>query len=152
MPVAGHGTIMREIGTYTAPCGHDGLVMEHRETGERLRRRMQVAANIIVNSLVDHDFSGVEQMTHGRYVTAADLEHAVTEMGGTLIRAPIRCYDELTFSRLPDSEPPTFETRIPLWTAEHGRTKTTLVIRFHEREDIPDVVQPLVVSVTSSIG
>lgn len=115
-----------------------------------LKRGMQVATSVIVNSLVEHDFVGVELMTHGRYVTAGELERAVAELGGTLIRAPASIYEQLTFTRVADVDPPTFETQVPLWTTERGKTRTTVILRFREREDIPDAVQPEVVGVVQA--
>ena len=107
---------------------------------------MTVAANVIVNSLAERDFEGVERMTHGRWMTAAEMEQAVGSIPGTLIRPPVASYDRLAFEPVGDSERPTFETQVPLWTSEAGKTATAVTLRFCEHELIPATVQVEIVA------
>lgn len=115
---------------------------------ERLTRSMRVAADLIVNLLVDGEFQLVENMTGGLHLSAADLEEQLQRAAGTLIRPPVSSYEQLVFRKVVDSEPFAFETQVPLWTSEHGRTNTALVLRF--REAVSETVQPEVIAVAST--
>jgi hypothetical protein len=89
------------------------------------------------------------QIAEGRYdfvvrevassrLTSEDLRQVVRDYGRTLIVPPSEAYGHLDIVRVRDTVP-TWSIRVPLWTAEEGRSDLTLELTISFADEIPVV-------------
>ena len=94
---------------------------------------MQAVVVMLTNLLVARDYETAAAMTRGRRLSAADLERAISEYGQTLVRLPPEALEDFEIYQVQDTEPPTFELVVDLWTREEGRSDLTLELELVDR-------------------
>jgi hypothetical protein len=91
--------------------------------------------SIVVGLLVRGEFSVIEAMTQGRYLSADQMQAAIADYGLTLVLPPPEAWDELEVIQSERVDRPTFHVDFPLWTEEEGRSDLTLQLELAELGD-----------------
>jgi hypothetical protein len=99
---------------------------------ERLASQIRTAVSIAVNLLVQGEFDVHESLTRGRWLFAAQRQHAVAEYPHRLVHPPNSAWDSLDVVHATDLEPATFLVDFPLWTDDEGLSDLTLQLRLVE--------------------
>src|SRR5205814_2086152 len=80
----------------------------------------------IIELLVAGRYQEVAQITHEQRLDAQSIQRAIRDYGRQLEMPPEKEFDRLDVIKVENTEPPRFSVRIPLWTAEEGRSDLTL--------------------------
>lgn len=91
-------------------------------------RSVRRAVTEVIDLLVVGDHAGVERLTRGRRVAAADLRRVVQEHGRTLVRLPDGADDRFDVTAVLGSRPPRYFVDVNLQTEEEGRSDLTLTL------------------------
>jgi len=93
---------------------------------------LREAVRLILGMLVNRDYVGIERVTWGRRLTAAELERAVQEYGGVELTLPPSIeLENLEVIRVSGAEPPRYAVATDLWTIS-GRSDLTLELELAE--------------------
>ncbi|HKO24442.1 MAG TPA: hypothetical protein VJY65_06830 [Chloroflexota bacterium] len=93
------------------------------------------AVHTIMRLLAKRDYAGVEGLTGGRSLSARDLEGAVREYGGTITLPPPAAYEELLdVVEMEGTLKRAWSVRMPVWTAEEGRSDLALDLTVTQAE------------------
>jgi len=93
----------------------------------------QTAVVSVVHLLVTREYDVLVAMTHGRRLSASELQFAVEAYGRTLVELPQEALDGLDVVQIEGEEPPVFSVLVDLWTQEEGRSDLILELRLIER-------------------
>jgi hypothetical protein len=80
----------------------------------------------VIRLLVAHQYHELEALTGGERLSATEIRTAVAEYGRHLVEPPSEAYGLLVAVRVWVSEDETWFARMPLWTAEEGRSDLTV--------------------------
>lgn len=78
-------------------------------------------------------FEEIEQLTRGRQLSAADMSHAVSEYGVTLLSLPDEGIELIRVYELTEAQDPGWSVDIPLWSEQEGRSDLTLSLTLVDR-------------------
>jgi hypothetical protein len=99
---------------------------------DRLASQIRTAVSIAVNLLVRGEYDTLASMTRGRWLSAAQLRHAVSNYPHQLVTPPSSAYEQLDVVQADEIEPPTFLVDFPLWTEDEGTSDLTMQLRLVE--------------------
>src|SRR4051812_48036482 len=77
---------------------------------------MTIAGQIMVGILAERDYGGLETMTSGRHLSAAELQQAVEGVGEPIIRTPAWVWAYVSVSPSAGDRRVGFDFVAPLWT------------------------------------
>jgi hypothetical protein len=97
-------------------------------------RAVQVNTSLVVNLLVAGEYQALENMTQGMFLSAEDMRAVVEAHGHQLIRPLDSAYDDLEPKFVGGADQPTFDVAFYLWSADEGRSRLRLDLRFVERD------------------
>ena len=90
--------------------------------------------------LAEGDYEGLERLTNGSRLTAAEMAEGVREYGGNLILPPDGAFENLDVVGVEGARPREWSVNVDLWTAEEGRSDLTLELTLRENgKNIYDV-------------
>ena len=93
---------------------------------------MRDTVHHLIELLVAGDYSGLEETSRGRRLTAGQLRQAVEDYGQELQMPPEAVFDDLDVNEIEGSIPRSWWTSVDLWNVEEGRSDLTLEIRLTE--------------------
>jgi hypothetical protein len=93
---------------------------------------VEVAVRTVVDLLVRREYDGVERMTEGARMSAAEISEAIAEYGRTLVRPDPAEWWPLVEITPVAAERGKLHVAAPLWTAEEGRSDLMLELWLHE--------------------
>lgn len=85
--------------------------------------------------LVQGDYEGLEHLTNGNRLTAAEMADGVTEYGGSLVLPPDSAFDSIDIVEVAGATPREWDARMSLWTAEEGKSDLTLELTLRDSEE-----------------
>ena len=74
-------------------------------------------AGIVVGLLVREAYEALGHLTGGRHLSEAELRDAVASVGEPVMLPPREVWADLEVVSAPETEPPSYDVAIPLWTA-----------------------------------
>lgn len=98
------------------------------------------AAKQVVRMLVAGDYAGVVELTRGRDMSEASIQHAIGKYGRTLKMPPDSAFLELDEVMIPGSAPPRWHVIVDLWTVEEGPSDLSVLMWISEPAPVADVV------------
>jgi len=99
-----------------------------------MRDQVKLKATIqhVVTLLVEQDYAALEQLSNGVRLTAAELEVAIQEYGGTLILLPEVALDKVDVYEVERSDSQEWAVDVDLYTQADGRSDLTLQLTLRE--------------------
>lgn len=94
---------------------------------------IQTAVSNVTNLLADGSYDVLEAMTHGRRLSASDLQNAVQTYGRTLVPLPVEELEDLDVVEVKDAEVPTYNVVVDLWTEQEGHSDLSLELLLTDR-------------------
>lgn len=95
---------------------------------------IETAVRVVVDLLANREYLTVERVTHGRRLSAEQIEGAVAEYGRTLVKPGDGWWEEVTITPIDAGTEPSFHVAAPVWTLEEGRSDLTLELRLTASE------------------
>ena len=80
----------------------------------------------VVGLLAERDYDSVVQTCSQSRLTSDDLRNVIHQYGGRIIPPPVDAFVNLDAIRIADLPKPGWSVRVPLYTAEEGRSDLTL--------------------------
>lgn len=94
--------------------------------------KLKTTIQHVVTLLVQQDYAALEQLSKGVRLTAAELEAAIQEYGGTLILLPEVALDKVDVYEVERSDPQEWAVDVDLYTQEEGLSDLTLQLTLRE--------------------
>ena len=110
-----------------------------RDTNLRLRIRRTLKR--VVELLVQLDYAGLERISGGVRLRAADIEAGVVDYGRTLTYPPTSAYEDIDVVRIDGTVPPEYSIRFRLFTEEESRPDLELQATFVDDNPAEDVMR-----------
>jgi hypothetical protein len=86
----------------------------------------------IVALLVTKDYDQIVRLTGGQRLDAAAIESAIRDYGRTIVLPPDTAIHNLDVVCVQNAHPPRWSVRMPLWTAEEGRSDLSVELTIIE--------------------
>jgi hypothetical protein len=96
----------------------------------------QIAIQVI-DQLAQGEYKALVQQCAQSRLTSKDLEIVIGDYGKKLVSPPRDAYKKLDAIQVKDAIVPTWSVRVPLWTAEEGRSDLTLELTICLTPDKP---------------
>ena len=86
----------------------------------------------IVTLLVDEDYLDLEKLSHGRRLTAGEMDQAIQDYGEKLVLPPDEAFEDLDVIKVEASQPPEWSVVVYLWTEREGKSDLSLELTLTE--------------------
>ena len=93
--------------------------------------KMRDTVRHVVAMLVEGDFDGLERLSRGRRLSAAEMAGAVADYGEALVMPPNSAFEDIDVIEVEGAGPREWDARMALWTAE-GEADLTLELTLRD--------------------
>lgn len=89
----------------------------------------------IVTMLVQGNYTGLENLTNSKRLSAMEIAESVRQYGRTLALPPDNAFDNLDIIEIEGARPRRWDVRIDLWSLEEGRSDLTLELTLEDSNE-----------------